>query len=68
MLGFVVNDTRVMAQISVHFSNDDRDDCDIKSGHKLYFSFLYCRVQTFMLFVCRFIVVYSLVTRIEKNQ
>ena len=56
-----------MARILGHFSDDDRDDCGVESGHKLYFPFLYCLVQTFLLFVCRFIVVYSLVTRIEKK-
>ena len=56
-----------MARILGHFSNDDRDDCGVESGHKLYFPFLYCLVQTFLLFVCRFIVVYSLVMRIEKT-
>ena len=65
-LCIVVNGTRVMAQISGHFSDNCRNDCGVKSSHKLYFSFLYCLVQIFLLFVCRFIVIYPLITRIEK--
>ena len=42
---FVENGTRVMTQISGHFSDNDRDDCGVESGHKLYLWFLHHLVQ-----------------------
>ena len=66
-LDIVVSGTRVMVRISGHFSDDDRDDCGVDSGYKLYFLFLCYLVETLVLFIYRFIVVYSIVTRIEKN-
>ena len=56
-----------MARILGHFSDDDHNDRGVESGHELYFLFLYCLVQNFLLFVCWFIVVYSLVKHIEKT-
>ena len=58
---------RTMARILRHFTNKDHDDRGVKSNRTTYRLFLYRLVQTIMLFICRFIVVYILVTPIEKN-